>query len=68
LGQSTVTEIAQCLKIMKMYTVGSDKFKNVMQEIRELRVKHKEYNDKLHGGNLKQKTPDEVTSYFIRND
>jgi hypothetical protein len=64
LVQSTITEVAQNLEMLKLYTVGSDEFNEILQEIKDLRIKLKSYKDELHNGNEKRKTPDQVTSYF----
>jgi hypothetical protein len=64
LVQTTLTEIAQWMEMMKMYDVGSDDFNEIKVEISVLRSKLKSYKDELHDGNRKRKTPDEVTTYF----
>jgi hypothetical protein len=64
LVQSTITEVAQNLEMLKLYTVGSDEFNEILKEIKDFRIKLKSYKDKLHKGNEKRETPDQVTSYF----
>jgi nitrogen regulatory protein PII len=41
LVQTTVSEIAQYLELMKMFTVGSNKFNEAMTDVKDLRLKLK---------------------------